>query len=47
MVAGLDNQYLQGVGRLEEHLLILIDIERILSAEQAEALDAAEQTAAA
>ena len=46
MVAGLDNQYIQGVGKLEEHLLILIDIERILSAEQAEALEAAEQAAA-
>ncbi len=34
MVAGIDNQYLKGIGKLEEHLLILIDIEKILSIDE-------------
>ncbi|MFN7945234.1 MAG: chemotaxis protein CheW [Blastocatellia bacterium] len=46
MVAGLSNQYINGVGKLTDDLLILIDIERILTAEQAAALDQV-QTAAA
>jgi len=38
-VAGLSNQYINGVGKLEEHLLILIDIEKVLTADQLAALD--------
>lgn len=40
MVAGVDNQYVVGVGKLDEDLLILIDIERVLTDEQLGALDA-------
>ncbi len=47
MVAQVDNQYIKGVGKLENDLLILIDIERILTSEQIEALDAVEQQIAA
>lgn len=39
MVAGLENQYIKGVGKLAEDLLILIDLEKILTAEQHAALD--------
>lgn len=38
MVAGLDNQYLRGVGKLEDALLILIDIEKILNSDEWSAL---------
>ena len=31
MVAGLSNQYINGVGKLNEDLLILIDIEGLMS----------------
>jgi len=33
MVAGLSNQYLKGVGRLKDDLLILIDIEKVLTSD--------------
>lgn len=46
MVAGLDNQYIKGVGKLDDSLLILIEIEKILSAEQLSALDEMQQVAA-
>ncbi|MGH9943000.1 MAG: chemotaxis protein CheW [Pyrinomonadaceae bacterium] len=39
MVAGLGNEYLNGVGKLEEELLILLDIDKILSAEQLTSVD--------
>jgi|ERR1043165_6232386 purine-binding chemotaxis protein CheW len=39
MVAGLDNQYIKGVGKLEDCLLILMDIEKILNTEQLAAID--------
>lgn len=39
MVAGLSNQYITGVGKLDDNLLILIDIEKILTANQLAALD--------
>ncbi|MGH9903156.1 MAG: chemotaxis protein CheW [Pyrinomonadaceae bacterium] len=39
MVAKLDNQYINGVGKLDEDLLILIDIEKILTADQLTAID--------
>lgn len=40
MVAGISNQYIVGVGKLDGDLLILIDIEKILTAEHLEAIDA-------
>lgn len=39
MVAGLSNQYIRGVGKLEDDLLILIEIEKILTADQLNAID--------
>ena len=39
LVAGLNNQYITGVGKLEDRLLILLDIENILTANQLAALD--------
>jgi purine-binding chemotaxis protein CheW len=39
MVAGLSNQYINGVGKLKEHLLILLEIEKVLTADQLAALD--------
>ena len=39
MVAGISNQYIRGVGKLKDDLLILIEIEKILTAEQLEAID--------
>ena len=39
MVAGLSNQYINGIGKLKDDLLILVDIDKILSAEQFAALD--------
>ena len=39
MVAGLSNQYIRGVGKLKDDLLILIEIEKILTAEQLVAID--------
>lgn len=38
MVAGLSNQYINGVGKLPADLLVLVDIEKILTAEQISAL---------
>lgn len=40
MVAGISNQYITGVGKLDEDLLVLIDIEKILTADQLHAIDA-------
>jgi purine-binding chemotaxis protein CheW len=39
MVAGISNQYIRGVGKLKDDLLILIEIEKILTTEQLEAID--------
>ncbi len=39
MVAGLSNQYINGVGKLTDDLLILIDIDKILTSNQLLALD--------
>jgi len=34
MVAGLDSEYITAVGKLEDRLLILLDLEKVLSIEQ-------------
>lgn len=39
MVAGLSNQYINGVGKLDHDLLILIDIDKVLTVKQLNALD--------
>lgn len=38
VVAGLESEYLSGVGKLEDRLLILLDLNRLLSNEEREAL---------
>ena len=34
VVAGLDSEYIEGVGKLEDRLLILLDLDRLLSSEE-------------
>lgn len=36
MIAGIDGKYIIGVGKLEERLIILIDLEKVLSIEEKE-----------
>jgi purine-binding chemotaxis protein CheW len=38
VVAGLESEYISGVGKLEDRLLILLDLNRLLSSEEREAL---------
>jgi len=39
MVSGIDSEFITAVGKLEDRLLILLDIERILSSEEKKELD--------
>jgi len=41
MVAGLDAEYITAVGKLDDRLLILLDLEKVLSTEEKEILSAA------
>jgi chemotaxis signal transduction protein len=45
MVAGIGNQYIRGVGKLPDDLLILIEIEKILTVDQLAAIDNLETVA--
>ena len=38
VVAGLESEYISGVGKLEDRLLIMLDLHRLLSSEEREAL---------
>lgn len=38
VVAGLDSEYISGVGKLQDRLLILLDLDKLLSNEDIEAL---------
>ena len=38
VVAGLESEYIQGVGKLEDRLLILLDLDKLLSSEEKLAL---------
>ena len=38
VVAGLDSEYISGVGKLEDRLLILLDLDRLLSREEQKVL---------
>ncbi len=38
VVAGLDSEYIEGVGKLEDRLLILLDLDRLLSSEERDVL---------
>ena len=37
MLAGIDSEYISGVGKLEDRLLILLDLDKILSQEEQDA----------
>ncbi len=39
VVAGLESEYISGVGKLEDRLLILLDLDRLLSNEEQQMLD--------
>lgn len=47
MVCGLDSDYVQGVGKLDDRLLILLDLERLFSDEEMRDVDAATRKIAA
>jgi purine-binding chemotaxis protein CheW len=38
VVAGVDSEYISGVGKLQDRLLILLDLDKLLSSEDLEAL---------
>jgi purine-binding chemotaxis protein CheW len=40
VVAGLDSDYISGVGKLQDRLLILLDLDKLLSADDLETLGA-------
>jgi purine-binding chemotaxis protein CheW len=39
VVAGIDSDYIKGVGKLDDRLLILLDLQKLLSREERQALD--------
>lgn len=39
MVAGIDSEYISGVGKLEDRLLILLDLDKILSKDEKKSLE--------
>ncbi len=39
VVAGLESEYISGVGKLEDRLLILLDLDRLLSSEERNMID--------
>ena len=41
VVAGIDSEYLQGIAKLPERLVILLDLDRVLAREERRALEAA------
>jgi purine-binding chemotaxis protein CheW len=43
--ASLDTQYLLGLGTVDERMIILVDIERLMSSKDMELIDAAEMSA--
>jgi purine-binding chemotaxis protein CheW len=41
VVAGIDSEYLSGIAKVDEQLIILLDLDRVLAREERRALDAA------
>lgn len=39
LVAGIDSEYIKSVGKLDDRLLILIDLEKVLKSDEKKALD--------
>jgi len=46
LTSGVDSDYVRGVGKMEDRLLILLDIERLFNASRLEAVDQAKTAAA-
>ena len=44
--SGLDTQYLQGLGTVDERMIILVDIEKLMSSRDMELIESAEETLA-
>ena len=44
--SGLDTQYLQGLGTIDERMIILVDIEKLMTSRDMELIDSAEEMAA-
>jgi purine-binding chemotaxis protein CheW len=44
--AGMDAQYLQGLGTVDERMIILVDIEKMMSSRDMELIESAEEMAA-
>ena len=44
--AGLDTQYLQGLGTIDDRMIILVDIEKLMTSRDMELIEAAEEMAA-
>ena len=44
--SGLDTQYLQGLGTVDERMIILVDIEKLMSSRDMELIDTTEEMAA-
>ncbi len=42
MIAGVDTEYIRGVGKIEDRLIILLDLGRIITSGEKRALDAAD-----
>lgn len=47
MITGVDTEYIRGVGKIEDRLIILLDLAKIISAAEKRDLDATEVEAAA
>lgn len=47
MVAGIDSEYIKGVGKLDDRLLILLDVNRVLSSNEVDMLEGEPMTDAA
>jgi purine-binding chemotaxis protein CheW len=43
--AALDTRYLQGLGTVDERMLILVDIEKLMTGREMELVEAAEEAA--
>ncbi len=39
IVAGIDSEYISGVGKLEDRLLILLDLDKVLSKDEKKVLE--------
>ncbi|HZO92314.1 MAG TPA: chemotaxis protein CheW [Candidatus Baltobacteraceae bacterium] len=46
MITGVDTEYIRGVGKVEDRLIILLDLARIISGAEKRELDAVEHVAA-